>query len=101
MRRFASLGVVCLLLSGTAAAGSLQRTVSGPQRSFVDGLRGLRMASSADLEKAAAKTLTLSAETGHRPAVLLETDYYVYEGSDTPTVRLSLDPNGSPNRSKG
>ncbi len=96
MRRSVTLAVVCLLLGGTAAAGSLQRWVEAPQRGDIPGFPGLRIASPADVNTAAGKVLTLKPETGNRPAVLLETNYYVYEGSDTPTLLLTLDPNGYP-----
>ena len=94
MRRVLTLAVVCLLLGGTAVASGLKRSAEAPQRGDIAGFPGLRVASTADLHKAAAKGLTLTPETGNRPAVLLETDYYVYEGNDAPTLRLTLDPNG-------
>ncbi len=94
MRRSLTLAVVCLLIAGTAlAAGPQLRSVDRAQPAGFSGLSGLRVASSADVA-AAAKQLKLAPETGNRPAVLLETDYYVYEGNDTPTVTLTLDPNG-------
>jgi hypothetical protein len=94
MKRVLTLAVVCLLLGGTAVAGGLQRSLEAPQRGDIAGFPGLRVASIADLQRAVAKGQTLAPETGNRPAVVLETDYYVYEGNDTPTLRLTLDPSG-------
>ena len=95
MRRVLTLALVCLLVGGTAAAAGLQRTDEAPRRPEIRGFAGLYTASAADLAVAAkAMRSKLAPEAGNRPAVLLETDYYVYEGDATPTLLLTLDPNG-------
>lgn len=94
MRRFVLCFVAAALVSATASAvGPRARQVpTGPSAA---GLSWVRFASVADVEDAVAK---MAYGVQRRPAVLLETDYYVYPYGDpqvtSPTLMLSMNDGG-------
>ncbi len=101
MRRILVLAVVLGLVGGTAfAAGPLHRDGQLPSSDLnAYGLPWVKLASKAAVDKAASK---LVAGAVQRPAVRLETEYYVYPYTDpdtaqqvtAPSLMLSMDGSG-------
>lgn len=101
MRRFLVFAVVLGLFGGTAfAAGPIHRDAPVPASDLnAYGLPWVKLASKAAVDKAASKLVIGATQ---RPAVRLETEYYVYPYTDpdtaaevtTPSLMLSMDGSG-------
>lgn len=89
MRRYVTLALTAAVLCATVVAATPAAAATLPAWVHPAPV-------SATLAKAAPAGGKLAPMVAHRPAMLLETDYYVYPyaGGDRPTVYLTIDGNG-------
>jgi hypothetical protein len=98
MRRCVLVIVALALVGGTAFAAGSSARMPGPSAA---GLSWVEFANVADIQETAAK---MAYGVQNRPAVMLETEYYVYPYEDpeteqdvtTPTLMLSMNDGGYP-----
>jgi hypothetical protein len=96
---FSVVAALCCGLASVAVAANdgLRPASAAGERALPDWVQPVSIddLASADPDADAA-SLKLVPQITHRPAVLLETDYYVYpySGGDTPTLVLTIDANG-------